>query len=860
MEWSKYQNAIFNFMENSNESAVINAKAGAGKGGWVDSIIPTPFGDKRFGDLKEGDFVFDRNGNPTKILGVYPRGFMDAYKVTLSDGRSTICSIDHLWGVEHHSHRGFKYKVMSLEEILKKGYIHKDKRHNRIGSCKFYVPMSGKHHYLNSKKLPIHPYLLGVFIGNVCLREKQLILSLNDIETVKKVAFILNATEKQKHENNYSWCFISNTDGHIIQTKELFSEKDLLNKYSFEKEIPEEYLYSSIEDRISLLQGLFDTDGSVTNDGVRVHVRYSTTSNKLIKQVYNLLLSIGIVSNVSKDNRTDKYTNKECFSLLVKCQYNKLQTLFSLERKKNKCNTTRQAKHHYEHVGIRNIEKLPQQLEIQCIYVDNPDHLYLCEDSIVTHNTATIVECAKRCSKPGRDILFLAFNKAIASELQKRMANYPNVFCKTLHSHGYNAIQIYNKKKIKLDSKKWYGYLYDNLEDLTDSIFPDSTELSSFISRCLNLFDLCRINLIKATDKNSTLKAIDDVAYHHNIFEEYDEYSVVYSLLKIAYRLEDTIDFTDMIVLPCMHEGIKKCIQKYDLVFVDECQDLSMAQRTLLTNTIKNGGRFIGVGDENQSITGYCGSDCESFAKMRELANGKEFPLSVCYRCGKNIIDLAKTIVPDIEAFEQSPDGQVKTIKSLNEIKPGDVILSRKSAPTVSLCLKFIASGIPAKVKGRDILEGLTKLIEKSKAKTFEDLQKYLDKEYNKILKKVARKGNKEPECSIQAITFRDKIECIKYIADSCSSFSEITKKLNNIFSDYEDNRYILLSTIHKAKGLEWDRVFIILPEHIPLKWKGQQDWEYQQEMNLKYVAITRAKKELYIVDLNLEQLLNYEL
>lgn len=474
--------------------------------------------------------------------------------------------------------------------------------------------------------------------------------------------------------------------------------------------------------------------------------------------------------------------------------------------------------------------------------------------------TSTIVECSKRASSD-KDILFLAFNKSIAQELQKRMSDYPNVLCKTLHSHGYGAIQTFKKTRLNLDNKKWYNYLMDNLSVLSNTVFPDTTELFSFINRCLTLFDLCRINLIEAKNTAKTMKEIDDIAYHHGIFEEYDEYSVVYSLLEIAYNLEDNIiDFTDMIVLPCMHSGIKKCVKKYDLVFVDECQDLSQAQRTLLSHSLKRGGRFIAVGDENQAITGYAGADCESFAKMRELAKGKEFPLSVCYRCGKKIISLAKEIVPAIEAFEENADGEIKTVQDLSEVKPGDVILSRKSAPTVSLCLRFIANGIPAKVKGRDMLEGLKKLIEKSKAKDFEGLYKYLDREYKKVIKKITNRGNKEPENSIQAITFRDKIECIKSIAESCNLFSDMDDKLNNLFSDYADGRYVMLSTIHKAKGLEWDRVFIILPQDIPLKWKGQQEWEYQQEMNLKYVAITRAKKELFFVNLDLEQLLNCEL
>ena len=1161
MQWSSFQENIFSFVENNKQSAVINAVAGSGKGGWVESVIPTPSGNRRFGDLKVGDYVFDKNGKPTKVLGVYPRGYMDAYRVTLADGRSTICSLDHLWGVYYEGHRGKSYGIKTLEEMLSVGYIKNDKRENRNGTCKFYVPASGIHEYFSEKELAIDPYVLGAFIGNVCLREKYLTISSNDEECVVKIGNILGYNIKKKHESNYSWKFLEKESGKWIKTSEVFGNI-LTDKYSFEKYIPEEYMTASYESRIRLINGLFDTGGCATINRGRLNVTYCSTSKKLIDQLYELLLSIGIVSSIRKDKRTDKYTSKECYSLQVLCENYKKRCLFSLTRKIKVCESIdREPRRNYNMIGISKIEKLENQLEIQCIYVDNEEHLYLCENSIVTHNTSTIVECAKRASKSGKSILFLAFNKSIVSELEKKMIDYENVECKTLHSHGFRAIMSSKKTRLKLDDRKWYTYLSENFSVLSNAVFEEKSEISGYISRCLKLFDLCRINLVKAND----MKAIDDVAFHHGIIEDYDEEKVVSSLLEIAYELNDNvIDFVDMITLPCMNNAIKKCVKKYDLIFVDECQDLSKAQRQLLLNSIKRGGRFIAVGDPKQCqpegtlvtlssgekkkiedlqigdyvvsyntskcvfqsyspnssenfkskyctrvnnieshyskdlievetdsgnitrytpehicyakynesksknkyalylmcndkgmyrigkcqlfkngkdcpfgmqnrmvsekcnkgwilkifdsskearlaeitesfrfqipqvmfrqsrltehqfsnedienmyvdllkdvnmednvirllgkynkdirfpihtinggtrqsrhgfneiracnlfpeimdlcvfdplnvcerkhglgkridkvikskstniksinnisgkfkvysldveknhnyiaddilthncINGFAGADCDSFYKLKELAKGNELPLSVCYRCGKNIVSLAKEIVPEIESFENSCDGSVKTIKSLDELKAGDFILSRKLAPTISLCLRLIANGKPAKVKGKDMLEGLKKLIEKSRAKSFEQLYIFLEKEYKKVVKKVWNRGNKEPENSIQAITFCDKIECIKSISEQCSTFGDMDSKLSNLFTDYEDGRYITLSTIHKAKGLEADRVFIILPDTLPLRWRGQQEWEKEQEMNLKYVAITRAKKELYFVDLNEEDL-----
>ena len=116
-------------MFEGKEVKVILAQAGAGKGNWVECKIPTPTGIRRFGDIQKGDFVYDRYGNPTKVLEVYKRGFLEAYKVTLSDGRSTVVSFDHLWNVYKGTSR--KEQTMELAEMLECGIRKEDKRENR---------------------------------------------------------------------------------------------------------------------------------------------------------------------------------------------------------------------------------------------------------------------------------------------------------------------------------------------------------------------------------------------------------------------------------------------------------------------------------------------------------------------------------------------------------------------------------------------------------------------------------------------------------------------------------------------------------------------------------------------------------
>jgi superfamily I DNA/RNA helicase len=307
-----------------------------------------------------------------------------------------------------------------------------------------------------------------------------------------------------------------------------------------------------------------------------------------------------------------------------------------------------------------------------------------------------------------------------------------------------------------------------------------------------------------------------------------------------------------MLVLPL---EMKKTIKKYDIVFIDECQDLSKAQRELMLASVKKGGKFIAVGDRQQAINGFCGASCDSFDLIAKIDNTDELPLSVNYRCGKSILALAQQIVPQIMPFEGAIEGEVIETDNLKSVKANDMILCRKSAPLVGLCLKFIANGKKAYVKGKDIGEGLLNLVTKMKAKNLNSLFEKLDAELNK-LKAVAETNPKNGEAKY--IAFKDKCECLEVIADSVTSIKGLKDKLNEIFSDAEHNS-IALSTIHKSKGLEADNVFIIVPDKLPLRWKNQLEWQLEQEMNLKYVAYTRAKKVLTIVNLDENELKKVE-
>lgn len=358
--------------ENTKNILYINGRLGTGKAEWVEQVIPTPQGFRRFGDLKTGDYVYGSDGKPTKILGVYPQGLKDVYKITFLDGRTDECALEHLWGVYTRSHGKWEYHVLTVAEMLSRGIL------TAKNTGRFYIPSSpvieGE-----KKDLSCNPYILGSFIGNGCNTGDRLCLSSADEWQVKKCASILNCSAV-KCKSNYNWIFKKE---HALKAKDILPKEILC--YSHEKRIPLEYLFADIQQRKELLQGLFDTDGSVSVIGNRLHIAYTTTSKGLCEDVRNLLLSFGIVSTVRKDERENR---RVCYNLCVNCSPVQAEILFTLPRKLERVKSFKRKKRRdYSKVAIKKIEKLSEKKEMMCIYVENESHLYLTKDFLVTHNT-----------------------------------------------------------------------------------------------------------------------------------------------------------------------------------------------------------------------------------------------------------------------------------------------------------------------------------------------------------------------------------------------------------------------------------------------------------------------------------------
>ena len=460
-------------------------------------------------------------------------------------------------------------------------------------------------------------------------------------------------------------------------------------------------------------------------------------------------------------------------------------------------------------------------------------------DAVAGSGKSTTIVNSLKLIPTDKNVLFLAFNKAIVEELKIKVGDLPNVEIKTLHSLG--ASNIMRSFNCKIDANKYKTFINEGLKfgHFVPKQDLDAEEFSEYKSNILKLVDLIRVNLC------TSFEEAEDLALKHDLFIQDNELEIVSKAIKYGKRETSKIDFTDMIYFP----NIKNIrMQHYDWVFIDECQDLNAAQRKMFLQCVEpESGRFIAVGDPRQSIYGFAGADVKSFNLLKAIPHTIELPLSVCYRCDSSIITLAQSLVPQIESKDGAPEGKVDMNASIKDVQDGDMILCRVTAPLTSLCMKYIADGVKAYIKGKDIGANLINMIKRTNRTNIQEAQKIFQKE----LAKIAYKISKAQSCSIsdakennQYTYYADKVQAIEVLSEGLSQTRQLIARIESIFS--EGNKAgICLSTIHKAKGLESDRVFIACPDKLYNPRAMRVEWMAVQETNLVYVAYTRAKHHL---------------
>ena len=504
----------------------------------------------------------------------------------------------------------------------------------------------------------------------------------------------------------------------------------------------------------------------------------------------------------------------------------------------------------------KEIEKIeynwsPYQLAIYDWIEHEQGHLVV-EAAAGSGKSTTLVKCLDFIPE-GNKVLLTAFNTDIVNELKKKTKERENVEVRTLHGLGL----LFIKKNLPQEAAipepfKYDSYIKNNIRELSsiNTYTLRGREYFRYIDNIKKYVDFGRFYLCQ------TVKDLDFIEDRYGIDTIADEKEIALQVMEWGKSALETIDYTDMVWLPNVL-FLKPLGLLFDFIMVDECQDMNKAERELVLKCFKMGTRMMSVGDSFQCLYSFAGSDPESFNILKSIPNTKCLPLSISYRCGKNIVDFAKKIVPTIEAADNAVDGKIVKNATLDMVKDGDMILCRNNAPLVQIYNEFLKLGKKAFIRGKDIGNNLKAIVKSTKQEelnvdckkdgVFVRLYDDLFVSRNKLMDRFGI----DAETAINSPQIQNKLDMIRaleILAENINTSEEIINKIDGIFPKKDKKDGISLSTIHKAKGLEANNVFIACESLMPSK-AAKKDWEIRQEYNLMYVAYTRAKNILGFID-----------
>lgn len=449
--------------------------------------------------------------------------------------------------------------------------------------------------------------------------------------------------------------------------------------------------------------------------------------------------------------------------------------------------------------------------------------------------TFTITYALKYISN-GTKVILCAFNTDIANELKSRI---PDGFeAATMNSFAFT--QVKNSMPVRFVKTKLY--------DILEKLIAQKEKNTQFLTlAAYQIVNLVKSNLL---DINND-QALDDLTVKHSI-EMNDSRNEIYQIARNAFKetlkQKGIVDYMDQVYF--LYAFNLPVIQ-YGIFIGDEIQDWNALQQYVMMRAIEKGGRFIGVGDKNQAIYGFSGADTNSIDNLRIMLQKtklpiESMPLTVTRRCPLSHVRLAQAIVPTLEAMPNAIEGIVESInldKAVTLIKAGDMGISRRNAPLIAIAYKLIREGKTVIVKGRNIGEGLISLINKLKPSDLSDLidkaEAYRTKESDKLVAK-----GKKAENALESLN--DKINTLMQFINNNETVNDVRRAIETMFNDLNKENAIILSSVHRAKGLEAHTVFIFEYDRIELKLSNE---EFQiQERHLHYIALTRSKNTLYLV------------
>jgi DNA polymerase III delta prime subunit len=453
---------------------LLTGKTGTGKAQPLDANILTPEGWVEMGSLCLGQKILTPKGNPTTVIGIYPQGEKEVYKVHFKDGRVVECCAEHLWEVSHSDWKD-RIRVLPTDALMDKlSHLDKCKSNHRLK-----VRLINQLEFGDAPiSLPIPPYALGCLLGDGSLcRDGSIRFSTADAEMLTYIRESLGDNYELNQVSQYDHRIIVKT-GMLRQINEKGSFRNplkialddlgLLGKKSPEKFIPDIYKNADFESRISILQGLLDTDGSVSKQnepGGGGTVNFYSSSEQLAKDVQYLVWSIGGTAAIAPKQTQYTYDGmlKDGLpSFIVTIKYPYPRRLMKLSRKLERCAAERYFFHKSLANVISKIEATGVMKPMQCIMVDDPEHLYITNDFIPTHNTTLALLMLKLLNIPDVDILYInASRERRVDDIQDRIGNFVSTWAmgdsgiKYILLDEFDAISPLAQKMLRADMETY---------------------------------------------------------------------------------------------------------------------------------------------------------------------------------------------------------------------------------------------------------------------------------------------------------------------------------------------------------------------------------------------------------------------
>lgn len=508
-----------------------------------------------------------------------------------------------------------------------------------------------------------------------------------------------------------------------------------------------------------------------------------------------------------------------------------------------------------------------------------------------TGKTWTMVQGVLRLQKYGLKIAGVAFNKHIATEMSGKLAasGCTNAQFSTCHSMGYSLIKR-EFRRVTLDD----GKMRTIFEKLSPEPSFNKAEWRRTLNLAAKLAGFVKNYLIDyrapgfaaemerlADHHGLDFKSVSHGAYVRsandrplpNIYEAID---LVPRALDLCKRdASSVVDYDDMVWLPII---LGLPFDSCDMLIGDEQQDSNAVQHEFMMRA-GEGARIIVVGDPRQAIYGFRGAHTSSMEVLTVALKGtrrgvREFPLTITRRCPKLHVMMARRLYPDIVALEDAPLGEIMTVEAGEahmQMRLGDLVLCRVNKELIGCAYKLIRRGVRPLVKGRDFGKGILSFIRTLKERADRDYPKPAPPAYTPVseVKPIAWPNMTEMQRLMKALTsyhrdemgalsllgdkaegrieqLQDKCSCVSEMIAGASDYEDLHGRVTKLFGldsdeDPKMSDVVTLGTVHRTKGLEAARVFVLAPELIPHP-AAHKGWEVAQEKNLAWVALTRAK------------------